>query len=117
MAHFATPHPSVRAPRVRVPNPEKVTFYAEGGPVNGTLHKLSTTGGLATIPRQLTEGTIAEMVIKTIDGPVRGIVELLAPKIHAGAPEQAFRFIAMSDEDHERLSGVLQIMLKRGSAA
>ncbi len=112
MAHFSQPHSSVRAPRVLIPHPEPVTFTCDQGTVQGTLKKISTTGGLAALPRQIGPGTFCEIRVRTTAGSIQGLVEMLDPRIHRGAPEQGFRFIAMSDDDHERLSAILDTMLR-----
>ncbi len=116
MAHFTQPHTSVRAPRVRIPQEEPVWFTYEGGRVQGTLQKISVTGGLAVLPKQIAQGTIAEMKVKSTAGPITGIVELLDPRIHRGAPQQAFKFIAMDDTDHDRLAAILESLKSAGAA-
>jgi len=77
------------------------------------LQKISTTGGLAQFANRLGAGTLAEIAIPTKAGRVQGLVELLAPT-SAGATNQAFRFIALSDEDHQRLASVISLMRKQG---
>lgn len=116
MAHFAQPHSSVRAPRVRVPHPEPISFSYEEGTVQGVLKKISVTGGLVCLPRQIRQGTFAEVRVRTISGPVNGLVEMLDPRIYRGSPEQGFRFVAMSDDDHDRLAAVLEEMKRQGVA-
>ena len=113
MAHFPQAHKGVRAPRVRVPQEEPVHFTVEGVRVKGILQKISTTGGLAQLGSRLGAGTLAEIAIPTKAGRVQGLVEMLPPR--AGAtPNQAFRFIALSDEDHQRLASIITLMRKQG---
>jgi len=47
-------------------------------------------------------GTLAELAVSTSLGRVCGLVEFLPAT--KGNPTQAFRFIAFSDDDYERLS-------------
>lgn len=114
MAHFPQSHKGVRAPRVRVPQDEPVHFVADGVRIKALLRKISTTGGLAHLGKCMDAGTLAEIAIPTRAGVVQGLVEMFPP-----APEktsQAFRFVALSDEDHERLAGIVSLMKKQGYA-
>jgi hypothetical protein len=113
MAHFPQAHKGVRAPRVRVPQDEPVHFIVEGVRVQGFLQKISTTGGLAQLGNRLGAGTLAEIAIPTRVGRVQGLVEMLPPA-SASATNQAFRFVALSDEDHQRLASIITIMRKQG---
>ena len=56
---------------------------------------------------------MAEIAIPTKVGRVQGLVEMLAP-VSASATNQAFRFVALSDEDHQRLASIITIMRKQG---
>jgi hypothetical protein len=98
---------------VRIPQDELVHFYVEGVRVKGFLQKLSTTGGLARLGSRLGPGTLAEIAIPTRVGPVQGLVEMFAPTTEAN-PNQAFRFIALGDEDHQRLAAIISLMRKQG---
>ena len=53
----------------------------------------------------LPSGTLAEVSIATNLGKIFGLVEFLPQT--KGNPAQAFRFIAFSDDDYERLSTML----------
>ncbi len=114
MAHFPHPHSSVRAPRVRVPNAEPVIFIVDGKKVPAVLQKLSITGGVARLSVKIISGTLAELKLNTMEGPVSGIVEILAPIATAGLPSQPFRFIALNEDDHKRLKATLLFMRKNG---
>src|SRR5262249_21452457 len=113
MAHFPQAHKGVRAPRVRVPEDEPVHFTIDGVRVKAMLQKISTTGGLAQFANRLGAGTLAEIAIPTKAGRVQGLVEMLPPA-SAAASNQAFRFIALSDEDHQRLASIITLMRKQG---
>jgi hypothetical protein len=117
MAHFPQPHRSVRAPRVRVPNSESVNFSLEGKRVPAVLHEISTTGGLAQFSGTVREGTLAELHMRSKSGPISGLVELMRPVTRSSAKLQPFRFVALGDEDHDRLAGVLRQMIDQGYGA
>ncbi len=106
MAHFPQSHASQRAPRVRVT--KSASFSISSKRIPAVLQSLSTTGGLARIASSLPPGTLAELVVDTNVGRVSGLVEFLGtPK--GDSPSQAFRFIAFSDEDYERLSSTIEL--------
>jgi hypothetical protein len=113
MAHFPQSHRGVRAPRVRVPQDEFVHFTTEGVRVKAQLQKLSTTGGLAQFGSRVGPGTLAEIAIPTRMGRVQGLVEIFPP-VAEGSTSQAFRFIALGDEDHQRLAAIISLMRKQG---
>jgi hypothetical protein len=99
---------------MRVPNQESVRFNIEGHLVPAVLHKLSLTGGLAEFTGPIGDVTIAEAKLTTACGPVSGLVEFLRLQKKQGPNTYAFRFIALSDGDHQRLSATLQLMNKLG---
>jgi hypothetical protein len=115
MAHFPQSLKGVRAPRVRVPQDELVHFTVEGVRVQAVLQKISTTGGLARFNSKVGGGTLAEIAIPTKAGRVQGLVEMFPP-VSEAAGNQAFRFIALSDEDHQRLASIVSLMRKQGFA-
>jgi len=78
------------------------SFSVSGKRISAVLHAVSTTGGLVRMAGALPPGTLAELAVFTSLGQVRGLVEFFPPT--KGNPTQAFRFIAFSDEDYERLS-------------
>jgi len=55
--------------------------------------------------RPLPPGTLGELAVATSLGQVCGLVEFLP--LTKGNPSQAFRFIAFSDDDYERLSSTI----------
>lgn len=114
MAHFPRPHPSVRAPRIRVPNTESVSFSLEGKRVQASLHEISTTGGLAQFNGVVSAGTLAKLQMKSKSGPITALVELLRPVTRPAGKMQPFRFVALDERDHERLAVVLKQMMARG---
>ncbi len=114
MAHFPQPHPSVRAARIRVPNSESVSFSLEGRRVPAVLHEISATGGLVQLNTTVREGTLAELRMQSKSGPITGLVELLRPAKRQSGKVQPFRFVALDEQDHERLVLVLKQMIVLG---
>jgi len=104
MAHFPQPHSNLRATRVHVTMP--VSFSLSGKRMPAVLQAVSTTGGRVQMARPLPLGTLAELVVDTNLGRVCGLVEFLEARTKEN-PTQAFRFVAFSDDDYERLSGTI----------
>ena len=114
MAHFPQMRTKVRAPRVRVPNDEPVSFTIQEKRVSATLQKLSLTGGLAQLNKDPGRITLAEIRLETLAGPVRGLVEFLPPLKQRNAYHVPFRFIALDEVDQARLKKTLHIMRQQG---
>ena len=112
MAHFPQ-HSRTRSPRVRVPNPESISFNLGETQTTAKLRKLSLTGGLAEFETPLGEVSLAEVVLNTASGPVSALVEFLQA---AKEPcrSRPFRFIALDDRDYERLNTTLSAMRRQG---
>jgi len=113
MAHFPQPQRNVRAPRVRVPEAEPVVFMAENSRIPALLQNLSTTGGSARLSRQFSPGALAELQMHTPSGPIHALVEILDTATAPGAG-QPFRFVALGDEDQERLWKAVAKLQRRG---
>jgi hypothetical protein len=114
MAHF--PQLSkTRALRVRVPSNESVKFNLGDKQVSATLQKLSMTGGLAEFPAQIGDVALAEVVLTTISGPIKALVEFLQAPVK-GSASRPFRFIALDEGDYQRLAMTLQSMRRQGLA-
>jgi hypothetical protein len=112
MPHFPQTQTKTRSPRVRVPNNESIRFNLGGHQVSAVLQKISLTGGLAEFSRSIGSATIAEAKVNTLSGPVSGLVEFLPAQL--GSCTYPFRFIALSDQDYQRLNATLQYMRKQG---
>jgi hypothetical protein len=112
MPHFPQTQTKTRSPRVRVPNNESIRFNLGGHQVSAVLQKISLTGGLAQFTGSIGSATIAEAKVNTLSGPVSGLVEFLPAQV--GSCTYPFRFIALSDQDYERLNSTLQYMQKQG---
>jgi hypothetical protein len=104
----------VRAPRVRVPNEEPVSFTIQDKRVSATLQKISMTGGLAQLNKDPGRITLAEIRLDTLAGPVRGLVEFLPPFKERHLYSVPFRFIALDEVDQARLKKTLHIMRQQG---
>ncbi len=95
---------------------DSVKFSLEGKQVPGTLLTLSITGGLAQLPDKVHAGDLAELRIQSKAGPITALVELLVPLKGYPTTTRPFRFVALGDEDHERLASVIKRMQGQGNA-
>lgn len=113
MAYFPQPG-SGRAPRVRVADSQAVRLSLEGKRIPGVLLTLSITGGLAQFDNALHADGLAELQIRSKSGPITALVELLRPVKGYPATTRPFRFIALGDEDQERLASAIKRMQQQG---
>jgi hypothetical protein len=105
MTHFPQPHPSRRAARVQLGDSVLAAIRLEDGRrTKAKLQTISATGGLLQLPRSLGNGSFVELAFQTQSGPVHGMAEILTParKTTEGVL-QAFRFVALEDDDNRRL--------------
>ena len=105
MTHFPQPHPSRRASRVQLGDSVLAAIRLEDGRrTKANLKTISATGGLLRLAQSLTQGDFVEVAFQTQSGPVHGMAEVLSPmrKTNDGVL-QAFRFVAIEDDDHRRL--------------
>ena len=105
MTHFPQPHPSRRAARVQLGASVLAAIRLEDGRhAKAKLQTVSATGGLLQLPRALAQGDFVEVAFQTQSGPVRAMAEILSPmtKTKDGVL-QAFRFVALEDDDNRRL--------------
>jgi hypothetical protein len=81
--------------------------------IHGAIETLSETGGRLRLPALLETGALVEVAVRVNYSPVRAVAEMLAPisvqSGHRGCV-QAFRFIALGDEDHLGLCRVLELL-------
>jgi len=105
---------SVRAPRVNVPNKERVLVALGAQHVTGVLCKLSTTGGTLRLSRTVAKGTVADLALMTVSGRISSAVEFLGPADRGTPPAQAFRFIHMGPVESRRLGNALEEIRKQG---
>jgi hypothetical protein len=115
MTHFPQPHPSRRAARVQLGESVLAAIrFEDGHEAKAKLQTISSTGGLLQLARSLPQGDFVELSFKTQSGPVRGMAEILSPmrKTNDGVL-QAFRFVALEDDDHRRLRTSLDHVVDR----
>ena len=64
--------------------------------------------------RALSEGDFVEVAFQTNFGNVEGMAEMLNPvRKGQGSVLQAFRFVALDDDDHQKLSMVVEATADR----
>ena len=105
MTHFPQPHPSRRAARIQLGATVLAAIRLEDGRhAKAKLQSISVTGGLLQLPHALAQGDFVEVAFQTQSGPVRGMAEILSPmRKTTDGVLQAFRFVALEDDDHRRL--------------
>ena len=95
---------------------EAVKFSLEGKQIPAVLLTLSITGGRAQLPGKIHAGDLAELRIQSKAGPITALVELLVPLKGYPASTRPFRFVALGDEDHERLTLVIKSLQSQGNS-
>lgn len=106
MPIFPKAHPYQRAPRSKVLIPTQIELvYEDGRRTRGRLQVVSETGGCAGLERQLAPATLVSVEMRTAEGPVSAIAEMLHP-LDAG--RQPFRFLAMDETDRSRLQNMMK---------
>jgi hypothetical protein len=72
------------------------------------------TGGLLQLAHCLAQGDFVEVAFQTQAGPVHGMAEILSPtQKQSNGVLQAFRFVALEDDDHRRLRTSLDHVVDR----
>ena len=117
MTHFPQPHPSRRATRVQLGDSVLAAIRLEDGRrTKAKLQAISTTGGLLRLAQSLGQGAFVEVAFQTQAGPVHGMAEVLSPMRNTNdGVLQAFRFVAIEDDDHRRLRTSLDHVVDRNS--
>jgi hypothetical protein len=115
MTHFPQPDSQHRAARIQLGSTAPALVKLEDGQrAKAKLQTVSVTGGLLHLPRALGEGDFVEVAFQTQSGPVHGMAEMLhARRISAEGILQAFRFIALDDDDHKTLSHTVSATTER----
>jgi hypothetical protein len=115
MTQFPQPHPSRRAARVQLGSSVLAAIRLEDGRrTKAKLQTVSTTGGLLQLQRALAQGDFVEVAFQTQSGPVRAMAEILSPMRQTTVGVlQAFRFVAIEDDDHRRLRTSLDHVVDR----
>jgi hypothetical protein len=119
MSHFPQSNVNQRSPRVQLHGSVAAAVMAEGGErASAKLQSISVTGGLLQLQHELAAGDFVEIAFQTPSGAIHGMAEMLHPaRKFQSVCYQAFRFIALGDEDHERLRQALDSALDRGFLA
>jgi hypothetical protein len=77
---------------------------SDGHRAKGRLQVISATGGLLQLTNAISEGDFVEVAFQTQSGNVSGMAEMLNPLRSApGSVFQAFRFVALEDDDQQHL--------------
>ena len=114
MTHFPQPHPTRRAARVQLGDVLAAIRLEDGRRTKAKLQTISATGGLLRLAQSLGQGDFVEVAFQTQSGPVHGMAELLGPMRQTNdGVLQAFRFVALEDDDHRRLRTSLDHVMER----
>jgi hypothetical protein len=94
-----------RSPRTRLGQPiPALLLKADGRSAQGELQTVSLTGGLVHLSKPLCKGDLVEVTFSAQPDRVQGLAQMLGPLPATGErTPQAFRFIAMADDDHRAL--------------
>jgi hypothetical protein len=77
---------------------------SDGHRAKGRLQVVSATGGLLQLANAIAEGDFVEVAFQTQSGNVTGMAEMLNPlRSVPGSVFQAFRFVALEDDDQQHL--------------
>jgi hypothetical protein len=99
-------HGAPRATRVHfTERTPAVLRFDDGRRIPGKLKVVSLTGGLLSVPHPVNTGSSAKLMFLTGAGMVLGSAEMLSPLSWSLQP---FRFVALADEDQDRLKTVIQ---------
>jgi hypothetical protein len=114
MTHYPQTNPTHRATRIQLTTTPAVVKLSDGQKTKGNIHLVSITGGLLQLARPLSEGDFVEVAFQTNSGNVEGMAEMLNPvKKGQGSVLQAFRFVALDDDDHQKLRMVVEATADR----
>ena len=88
--------------------PPAVLRCPDGQSVPSKLHVVSLTGGLLSLAKPVSEGSLVKLMFVTQSGPVLGAAEMLTPINYT---QQPFRFVALPRETQHRLHVTIQSSL------
>jgi c-di-GMP-binding flagellar brake protein YcgR len=113
MTYFPQPNSSNPARRMKVGGSVVVAIRSESAPpVRAKLHDLSATGGCLLLAKPLEQGDFVEVAFQTSKGTVHGMAEVLVAKRESTTGcMQAFRFVALDDENHSKLNMALDSLM------
>lgn len=114
MTHFPQADTHRRAVRIKFGDSVPALVLSQDGKrAQAKLKTVSVTGGLLSLPRALAQGDFVELAFETQRGQVHGMAEMLHPLTGGASTMQAFRFIAMDDDDHRSLRMMVDSALDR----
>jgi len=117
MTHYPQTNPTHRAPRIQLSTTPALVKLGDGQKAKANIHMVSVTGGLLQLARELSEGDFVEVAFQTHSGNVHGMAEMLNPvRKGQGSVLQAFRFVALDDEDHGTLRRTVEAKADRSFA-
>jgi len=107
--------PKNRPPRICVPNSERALFIVEQEKFVGVIQRLSLTGGSVILSKgPIAEGTLADMRLKTVFGPMRAQIQFLQRGADGIPLAQAFRFLDMDAVSRKRFEASVKKMHEAG---
>jgi hypothetical protein len=116
MTHFPQCNSIHRATRVRLGTTPALVKLSDGHRAKARLQIISTTGGLLELANAIGEGDFVEVAFQTQSGNVRGMAEMLNPLGSTpGSVFQAFRFVALEDDDQQHLRMMVEWAQDRAS--
>ena len=108
MSYFPVVVPGRRAFRKQVKQPISVELSAKGRTVSGHLQTISVNGGRALLSHKHEEGALAHVRLRTKTSCISGVAQMLkSESVGGGMMQQAFRLLALDDDDYQRLQAVL----------
>ena len=104
MTHYPQINAIHRATRIQLATTNALIKQSDGIKTKARLQTVSATGGMLHLTRALDEGDFVEVAFQTQSGNVHGMAEMLNPVSSGqGRVLQAFRFVALGDDDHRAL--------------
>ncbi len=109
MTHFPQTQSQRRAPRIQLGGSvPAIVMLEDGQRAKANLQTVSVTGGLLHLTKSLNQGDFVEVAFQMQHGAVRVMAERLSPLPRpvsktSSDTRQAFRFIALGDDDHRAL--------------
>ncbi len=85
----------------------------DGQNISSQLQVISVTGGLLSVPKPVSRGSLVKLMFVTQSGPVLGSAEMLTPLNYT---QQPFRFVALPPEIQNRLHVTIQSSLYQRTA-
>ena len=87
-----------------------VIRMADGNRTSGRLKVVSITGGLLSLSRPIRQGIVGKLMFLTPSGSVFGSAQMLTP---LSWELQPFKFIALREDDHQRLQTTIKVSVER----